>query len=227
MRLPTISLRALFLLGFAVGMPVLALPAVARRIDTLLYGPAPAEFLRPPSARPLQQIIEPERIERVSPANFEDFVPPGELARQPHEGIDALASAPPPLAPPPVFAPPAAATSASDTPTGNVPATSSEPSRLAQASRALFAAHDNPADVRRLIEIRQELERLGAEYILLETTDEGATYRFHCQMPVSEKSPFTRPFEQTAANPLAAGELVLREVSTWRAAANSPEPDAK
>src|SRR5688572_9009335 len=106
MRLPTISLRALFLLGFAVGMPLLALPAVARRIDALLYGPAPAEFSRPPNARPLQQVIEPERGERVSPASYEEFVPVEEVARrQPHEGIDALAAMPPPLAPPSAFPP--------------------------------------------------------------------------------------------------------------------------
>ena len=33
-----LSLRAVFLLGFVVAMPVMALPAVARRIDELLYG---------------------------------------------------------------------------------------------------------------------------------------------------------------------------------------------
>src|SRR2546423_23073 len=38
------SLRGVFLLGFVVAMPVLALPPVARRIDELLYGRLPTEL---------------------------------------------------------------------------------------------------------------------------------------------------------------------------------------
>ena len=47
-----LSLRAVFLLGFVVAMPVLALPAVARRIDELLYGSPPTDFGRPPVVAP-------------------------------------------------------------------------------------------------------------------------------------------------------------------------------
>src|SRR5438477_8245070 len=62
-----LSLRALFLLGFVIAMPVLALPPVARRIDELLYGPPPADFGRAPAAAPLsEELMQPRAAGAVS-----------------------------------------------------------------------------------------------------------------------------------------------------------------
>jgi hypothetical protein len=211
MRLPTISLRALFLLGFAVGMPLLALPPVTRRIETWLYGPPPVDLLRPAAARPLSEVIAPQAIERVSPASFEELAPLDDIrSRLPHEGIDALAAEPPPLAPPAAF-----------------PPLSREPLALDKPAAAAAQPELNAAAIARLKEIRQELENLGAEYILLETTDGSGTYRFHCQMKIDSQSPYTRQFEAAAANPLAAAEEVLSAARAWRSAARPADGTKK
>ena len=73
--------------------------------------------------------------------------------------------------------------------------------------------------VARLQQIRGELERLGADYIVLETTDAGTNYRFHCDVRVDPATRYTRPFEAVSPEPLAAAERVLAEVSGWRTAA--------
>src|SRR5437867_6810015 len=57
-----LSLRALFLLGFVIAMPVLALPPVARRIDELLYGPPPADFGRPPAAPLSEELMQQQAV---------------------------------------------------------------------------------------------------------------------------------------------------------------------
>jgi hypothetical protein len=71
-------------------------------------------------------------------------------------------------------------------------------------------------------QIRQRLEQLGAEYVLVDAQDSGR-FRFHCRMVVDPHTRYTRPFEATSFDPLAAGEQVLSEVEKWRqAAASSP-----
>src|SRR5438046_2408906 len=71
-----LSLRAVFLLGFVVAMPVLALPPVARRIDELLYGAPPADFGRPPSAAPLsEELIQPKSAVPLSPPRYDEPSP--------------------------------------------------------------------------------------------------------------------------------------------------------
>jgi hypothetical protein len=75
--------------------------------------------------------------------------------------------------------------------------------------------------IARLQQVRQRLEELGAEFVIAETVDGGARYRFHCRMLVDGRSRFTRPFEATSFDPVAAADQVLKEVETWRSAANS------
>src|SRR6478609_2258776 len=70
------SLRAIFLLGFIVAMPVLALPSVARRIDEWLYGAPPADFGRAPVPPPLtDEPIVPVARSNVAPARFDEPSP--------------------------------------------------------------------------------------------------------------------------------------------------------
>jgi hypothetical protein len=55
----TLSLRAIFLLGFVILMPLLALPVVARRLDSWLYGSPPAALAQQPRQLEMPQAIEP------------------------------------------------------------------------------------------------------------------------------------------------------------------------
>jgi hypothetical protein len=71
----------------------------------------------------------------------------------------------------------------------------------------------------RLQQIRQRLEDLGADYVIVEARESGG-FRFHCRMLVDDRSRFTRPFEASAGDAVAAGEQVLREVEAWRTAGN-------
>jgi hypothetical protein len=191
-----LSLRAIFLLGFVVAMPVLALPPVARRVDELLYGPPPTDFGRPPSAGPGAADAPPLVAGALAPASFEETSP---AALPPPRGLDGLAS--PPLLPPtPAFAPPQQAE-------GTEPLTASG---LAPEPKI------DEQTIARLQQIRQRLEQLGAEYVMVETLDGSGRFRFHCRMLIDERSRFTRTFEATSFDPIAAGQHVLGEIERWR-----------
>jgi len=205
-----LSMRAVFLLGFVIAMPVLALPPVARRIDTLLYGPVPTDFGRPPDAAshtvapPTSEPFDANPIGPVSRARFDEPSPASPVAAAAYEGPLASSSPPPPPPQaPPQFAmplPPAAATSSS---TGETPL--------------------DERTMERLQQIRQRLEQLGAEYVVVETQDSGR-FRFHCRMLIDERSRFTRPFDASSFDAVAAGQQVLREVEAWRLAAGEANP---
>lgn len=195
----TLSLRAIFIIGFVIVMPLLALPAVARRLDNLLYGPPPATTAHSRLRKELAPVLESTAAEGISPASYDEVNVPSATRRDPSAGLDGLRTAPPSLNPFPAF------------------------DRLATGGESGGAASDaapalDNATAARLAQIRSELESLGAEYILLETTDGSGTYRFHCQMKVSDEAPYSREFEATAGEPLAAAERVLGEVSAWRTA---------
>jgi hypothetical protein len=194
------SLRAAFILTFVAAMPVLALPPVSRWMDDVLYGAPSADFAEPPAA-PVSEALPPIVAERVAPVGFEGPGPAaGELASPaapPLAAIDVHPPAPPPLPQSPSFAPP---TSTS----------------LEQPARAIGAE-----TIARLQQIRQRLEDLGADYVVVETTSGSGQYRFHCRMTVDKNTNYTRPFEALSTDPLAAGEAVLRAVETWRSAATS------
>jgi hypothetical protein len=194
--MPTVSLRVVLLIGFVIAMPILALPAVARRLDDWLYGPPQNEIAHSPLRHELNQTIELQLAERESPASFDQIDPATAVRREPHEGLDSIAPDPPPLSPLPVFGP--------LTVRSTEPATELAPLDAQSESR--------------LVQIRQELEKLGAEYILLETTDDSNQYRFHCQLRLDPRTPYTRAFEATGSDPLGAAEKVLGEVSQWRSA---------
>ena len=199
----TISLRTVLLLGFVIAMPVLALPTVARRLDEWLYGPPPAELSQPPLHRELMPTIEPLAAERVSPASYDEVDPAASLShRGPSEGLDALSPAPPPLDPLPEFDRLAMSAGAPDV-DGRTQLTSDRVARLSL--------------------IHQELETLGAEYILLDEAAEGGSYRFHCQVRLDANSTGTREFEAEAVDPVGAAEKVLADVTSWRSAATASE----
>jgi len=185
-----LSLRAFFLVGFVIAMPVLALPPVARQIDRLLYGAPPTDFGRPPSAPPLPQEPTAEKPSPIAQASYNEPSPAPATAFASDDG-------PPQLAAAPQFDP--------------LPGPGSP--LLPQPERRI----DDQA-IARLQRIRQRLEQLGAEYVLVESL-EGGRYRFHCRMLIDERSRFTKPFEVASFDPVGAGEQVLESVEAWRAAA--------
>jgi hypothetical protein len=205
------SLRALFLLGFIVAMPVLALPSVAKRIDQLLYGAAPTDFGRAPVPPPtieepvapvapsqtVKSSIAPARFDEVSPVNH-NLVQPAQAitSAQPASGGTHYETANPPSLP---ASPPFAVT--------EPPSSSPEP----QIDERTIA---------RLQQLRDRLEQLGAEYVLVDVQDSGR-FRFHCRMLVDPRTRYTRAFDATSFDAAAAGEQVLKDVEKWRAAATS------
>jgi hypothetical protein len=72
----------------------------------------------------------------------------------------------------------------------------------------------------RLQQMRDRLEQLGAEYVLVDIQDSGR-FRFHCRIIVDPLTRYTRAFDATSFDAIAAGEQVLRDVEKWRAAAAS------
>ena len=190
-----LSVKAVVLFGLIVALPLLAVPVAARLIDARLSAAPPAEMAAGSNiAGPEDVIALPIFVERVSPNSAQD---PVDLDVNPPAGLDD-AGAPPPAPPTafePLLAPPAAP----------------------QASDEEVAIDDQT--VARLQAVRTRLEELGADYVIVETTDVGGRFRFHCRMLVDGKSPFTRPFEAISPDPVAAGQQVLREVEAWRLAA--------
>jgi hypothetical protein len=195
-----LSLRACFLVAFVVAMPLLALPPVARRIDEWMYGPPPTDFGRPPVAAPREEPAEPAASPVVAPALFVE--PPG-------GGLGGAVSPAAHLSPPVTPAPRA-----------SLPADAPfDPPRPPQNEQPVIV---NQQTLARLQQLRQRLEQLGAEYVVVETLQSTGRYRFHCRMLIDERSRFTRSFEVNAADPVAAGEQVLREVEAWRSGGAAP-----
>jgi hypothetical protein len=185
----------MFLITFVVAMPVLALPPVARRIDELLYGPPPADFGRPPAPPPPTPVIEarPPKSDGISQAAYQEASPVGDALAASYVKNDS----PPLLAPTPQFEPLA-------------------PPPASPAGEPIVDEHKIAA----LQQIRARLEQLGADYVVVEVQD-GGRFRFQCRMLVDERSRFTRPFEASGFDPVAAGEEVLRAVEGWRAAGSA------
>ena len=188
-----VSMRTIVLLGLVIGLPLLALPVAARLIEARLGGAPPIDLPSPP---PLAgaAVVEPMFVERVSPASYEEAVPSGSPGAA--AGLDAAGI--PPLAPVTAFDPP-----------GLLPDRTGAPGEEVVIDEQTLG---------RLHRVRQRLEELGADYVIVETTESGGQFRFHCRMIVDANSRFTRPFEAKSADPLAAGEQVLREVEAWRTA---------
>jgi hypothetical protein len=183
----SMPLRAIFLLGFVVAMPLLALPPVARQIDELLYGPPPANIGQPPAKRPAPSA----GLNSDAPTLSQSAVTMSDRASRPIAAF-AESTSPPLLSTIPPFEPPA-------------PAPADE-SKI------------DDRTIARLQQIRQRLEELGADHVIVETQGSGL-YRFQCQMLVDERSRYTRPFEASGVDPIGAGERVLEAVENWRAGA--------
>lgn len=195
---PSPGLRSIVLVAFLIGLPVLAIPWVSKQLDAGIYGAAkttvPDLVVTTGDTGP-QRAQAALQIDGVSPARFDDSL----LEREPERprepaGLDAIVSAPPLLSAPPTFA-------------NRLPARSNE------------LASNPPLEPRAYVQqVRQKLEELGAQYVVLEELDAGQRYRFSAQMQVSPRQPQVQPFEAVAADPVAAARTVLADVETWRTA---------
>ncbi|NLS95090.1 MAG: hypothetical protein GXX96_23285 [Planctomycetaceae bacterium] len=73
--------------------------------------------------------------------------------------------------------------------------------------------------------IEKRLRDLGADYYLLENWgNQGECYRFHCRIAVANNSNFTKHFEATDSQPLAAMTRVLADVEAWQRESTPWEP---
>lgn len=196
---PSPSVRSIVLVAFLIGLPVLAIPYVSKNFDVAIYGTAKKSVPDLIVSTTPQRTQEPVQIDGVSPARFDESLIQQEPERtlERTQGLDAVVTAPPLFNAPPTFA-------------GRLPAKSPE-----------FGASVTPSQdpLAYVQQVRQRLEELGAQYVVLEELDPGRQYRFSVQMQVAPQQRNTRPFEAIAADPAAAARSVLTEVETWRVAA--------
>jgi hypothetical protein len=95
----------------------------------------------------------------------------------------------------------------------SAPAAASPSAFDAQAAAA--SATEQPD---RFSEMERKLREYGATYYLLETWgNDGQLFRFHCRMAVGDNPNYTRHFEATDRDALAAMAQVLERVEAWRA----------
>ena len=195
---PSPGLRSLVIIAFLIGLPILALPWVSKQLDANLYGAAhstvPDLVISTDQNSAPQRAHQPLQIDGVSPARFDESLV-GREPERPREaaGLDAVVSAPP-LSMPPSFA-------------SRMPA---QPNNLTRDPQLEPFAY--------VQQVRQKLEQLGAQYVVLEELDAGQRYRFSVQMQVSPRATQVRPFEAVAADPVSAARTVLADVETWRTA---------
>lgn len=202
MRLTSLTIRTLFIIGFVIALPVIAVPDVARRLDELLYGK---------NHQPVPQMPQEESEEKSSNSAVADAAPVGY-----EKGLSDDADAP-------VVFPGARGGFAAEPPppefgaiprVGDAAAASTDNSATYPQSPEIGPLDEQAT--KRLGEIRQRLEDLGAEYVLLEMTADASEYHCYCRMLAAEGETQTQSFEVNRADPLEAAEAVLARVAAWR-----------
>ncbi len=224
----SLIIRSLFLLGFVLAMPLLALPSVARWADEILYGGA-----EPTPTREELNVGQDRSSadEKVAQVNLETPLAELPLSRakgNPAGGLDSVGQKPPQLAPIPEFpespfddshsvtipiGPTGAPNPSLDLQFSPADFSASQPQRSGSAAQDQAAAEISG----RIGEIRQRLEDLGADYIALAVADDTGQYRFQCRMLVTPGSAETEPFEASGKNATDVAEQVLKAVEGWRA----------
>ena len=226
--------RSVFLIGFVVAMPLLALPTVSRQLDELLYGKPKAES----PAHTVGTTDDREQDDgKVAQATF--VTPLEESLRtrgngDSKRGLDGGGIKPPPFAstpnfptPPSEAAPPSTAlpVGPSNQSNSELDLTFKESDFQSIAPQAVPGARPTEPDEtvnQKLNEIRQQLEDLGADYIVLERVDGTGNFRFHCRMLITPESKVTESFEASGKNAVVVAEQVLKSVETWRASQAPP-----
>ena len=213
-RWTSYALRAGFIVGFLIVLPVMAMPQVAALLDQLLYGESKSTL---PAEASTRDISAPRPTRSDSgPTTHEVPLPAGSASLLEELGPSDTANhfqAPPP------------------------PALRSSPDFVRQASNAEApssgveaAAEVGPLDratAERIDLVRSRLEELGAEYVRLEMSADGREYHCLCHMLVGEDPSQIQPFEATEKDPVSAAQAVLSSVEAWRTAERAPDRGSK
>jgi hypothetical protein len=205
-RWTTFALRAAFILGFLVVLPVIALPSVARFLDEMLYGTLERTVPIAPDSSSLPA-PRTSGLAQAIPASLEVPVPDDSL---PPEGARV------PTVPPPEFR------SVPDF----LPAAEPPVSSLTSQKSASEVSPLDKATAKKIDAIRRQLEELGAAYVRLEMSEDGLSFHCFCEMQLKNGGR-TQSFEATRNDPVAAAEAVLAEVDGWRKGESSAAGGSK
>ncbi|MGI8982453.1 MAG: hypothetical protein ACR2FY_24740 [Pirellulaceae bacterium] len=203
-RWTSFTLRAGFIIGFLIVLPLMAMPSVAGFLDRLLYGP-PESSVSPVTKTdadfaPRKQ---PEKSKAdASPAVYEAPLPE-ELNTSGNAGN--FQPPPPPLQRAPDFL-----------------SRTDRPAPIHDSNDQAEVGPLDQATAQKIDSVRSRLEELGAEYVRLEMSEDGRTFHCLCDMQLGGETKETQPFEATRHDPVAAAEAVLANVEAWRKAERSP-----
>jgi hypothetical protein len=73
-----------------------------------------------------------------------------------------------------------------------------------------------------LVPWQQQLEQLGARYLIVEQLEMG--YQCRCLIPVAEGSVYEKPFSAVASSPTAAMQQVIAQVKQWQSESAATRP---
>ena len=213
-RWTSYTLRAGFIIGFLIVLPVMAMPKVAALLDQLLYGESKSTL--PPASGV---------GESGAPSNSKTTGGSAAIPESPFQA-EGLSSSELPAdlnSASPFQASPPAMPSAPDfvRQAGNA-----EPATPLDASGADIGPLDQ-ATAAKIDVVRSRLEELGAEYVRLEMSADGREFHCLCHMLVGSDPDQIQPFEATRKDPVAAAQAVLSSVEAWRTAERTPAPGSK
>lgn len=206
-RWTSYTLRAVFIIGFLIVLPVMALPSVATFVDGLLYG-------HPKSSVPateLKPVAEPTQPTVAEATQATHLVPLASGSGGFPEEPNALSMAERFATPPP--------------PLDHAPFFNNQTKELTPSENEQPSADVGPLDEATALKIdsvRSRLEELGAEYVRLEMAEDGRTFHCLCDMLLAGEGSKTQPFEATRDDPVAAVQAVLTNVEAWRSAERTP-----
>lgn len=206
-RWTSYTLRAVFIIGFLIVLPVMALPSVATFVDGLLYGKpkssVPASELKPAAEQGQPAVAEATQVTHEVPLTFGGSpIPddPGSLST-----AERFKATPPAMQAAPDFL-----------------RRAEEPMENEYGAPAADVGPLDEATARQIDAIRGRLEELGAEYVRLEMSEDGRTFHCLCDMLLAGEGSKTQPFEATRNDPVAAVQAVLANVEAWRSAERAP-----
>ena len=212
-RWTSYTLRAVFIIGFLIVLPVMAMPSVAKLLDGLLYGEpeksGPTTGAEPAPAPNKLSVAEASQATHEVPLYPEGTTLPEESGSH-SLGERFHVAPPPPLRRAPDFLP--------------------RDERPAAGEYATPAADVGPLDqatANQIDTVRGRLEELGAEYVRLEISEDRRTFHCLCDMLLGGEGNKTQPFEATRDDPVAAVQAVLTNVEAWRNAERTPARGTK
>ena len=212
-RLTGLTVRAIFLIGFIIALPVLALPKVSELANRFLYGEEKTIVGDGATAPAAGGTATPYGDVGASPASFNAPLFAPESSGPTPEQAAWQSDLPPTFGPGPRLGSRGAAET-------NQPAVG-PPDVYGDGGLENSPSPAPPSPfgeeiLAQLAQIREALELMGAQSLVLHVVEGTENYRFHCEVLLAPQSPYTRQFEAVSPDPLLAAETVLAEVTRWR-----------